>query len=76
MTIKKNLALTCPYYFYQQLIIKAVHMRPEPALSAQECCLKVSLLPLWFNLDQDTLAFLVSYFSKLGTDDSSGEHLY
>lgn len=55
------------------LIVKAVHLRPDPALSAQECCLKVSLLPLWFNLDQDTLAFLVGYFSKLGTDESYDE---
>ncbi|XP_075983297.1 autophagy-related 2 isoform X2 [Anticarsia gemmatalis] len=55
------------------LIVKAVHLRPDPALSAQECCLKVSLLPLWFNLDQDTLAFLVGYFSKLGTDESNEE---
>ncbi|CAB3245611.1 unnamed protein product [Arctia plantaginis] len=52
------------------LIVKAVHLRPDPTLSAQECCLKVSILPLWFNLDQDTLAFLVGYFSKLGSDES------
>ncbi|XP_026743285.1 autophagy-related protein 2 homolog A-like [Trichoplusia ni] len=55
------------------LIVKAVHLRPDPALSAQECCLKVSLLPLWFNLDQDTLAFLVGYLSKLGTDESTDD---
>ncbi|XP_053613848.1 autophagy-related protein 2 homolog A [Plodia interpunctella] len=55
------------------LIVKAVHLRPSPALSAQECCLKVSLLPLWFNLDQDTLAFLVGYFSKLSSDEGGDE---
>ncbi|RVE41481.1 hypothetical protein evm_013868 [Chilo suppressalis] len=52
------------------LVVKLVYLRPDPAMCAQECCVKVSLLPLRFNLDQDTLAFVVGYFSKLGTDET------
>ncbi len=35
-------------------MIKAVHMRPDPVLPAQECALKVSILPLRLNIDQVT----------------------
>ena len=35
-----------------QLLIKAVHLRPDPALATQECSLRVSLQPLRLNIDQ------------------------
>ncbi|XP_022818068.1 autophagy-related protein 2 homolog A isoform X1 [Spodoptera litura] len=53
--------------------IKCVHRRPDPELSAQECCVVVSVLPLWFNLDQDTLNFLAAFVNKLGSDEYQDE---
>ncbi|CAG9136613.1 unnamed protein product [Plutella xylostella] len=53
------------------LVVKAVHLRPMPGQGAEECCLKVSLLPLKFNVDQDTLSFLMAFCTKLGAADHS-----
>lgn len=46
-----------------------MHLRPDPKLSAQECCLKVSILPLRFNIDQDALLFLIGFFNQFGEAD-------
>ncbi|XP_049531977.1 autophagy-related protein 2 homolog B [Anopheles darlingi] len=51
---------------HHMVVIKALHVRPNPALPAQECCLRVSVLPIRLNIDQDSLLFLINYFNQLG----------
>uniref|UniRef100_A0A8C9FI62 Autophagy related 2B n=1 Tax=Pavo cristatus TaxID=9049 RepID=A0A8C9FI62_PAVCR len=40
------------------LTVKALHVRPESGRSPQECCLRVSLMPLRLNIDQVAGCFL------------------
>lgn len=55
------------------VVIKALHIRPEPTNPAQECCLRVSLLPIRVHIDQDALLFLVEFFSNFGGSGSGPE---
>ncbi|XP_045153111.1 autophagy-related protein 2 homolog A [Echinops telfairi] len=47
------------------LTIKALHVAPTASLRTPECCLRVSLMPLRLNVDQDAIFFLKDFFTSL-----------
>ncbi|XP_064484407.1 autophagy-related protein 2 homolog A-like isoform X3 [Ornithodoros turicata] len=55
------------------VVLKMVHIRPDPESPAQECSIRVSLKPLRFNIDQDALLFLYSFFSDVASGGTPPE---
>lgn len=52
------------------LVVNAIHLRPDRSLTRQECDLMISVLPLHLHIDQDSLTFLVEFFSNIGSTNS------
>ncbi|MGH0171077.1 UNVERIFIED_CONTAM: hypothetical protein FKN15_060320 [Acipenser sinensis] len=50
------------------LTVKALHVCPESGRAPQECCLRVSLMPLRLNIDQDALFFLKDFFASIAAE--------
>lgn len=53
------------------VVLKMVHVRPDPDSPAQECSIRVSLKPLRFNIDQDALLFLYTFFLDMASAETS-----
>ncbi|XP_041131131.1 autophagy-related protein 2 homolog B-like isoform X6 [Polyodon spathula] len=50
------------------LTVKALHVCPESGRTPQECCLRVSLMPVRLNIDQDALFFLKDFFASIAAE--------
>ncbi|XP_077537493.1 autophagy-related 2 isoform X2 [Haemaphysalis longicornis] len=50
------------------VMVKLLHIRPDPKLSSQECCMRVTLKPLRLNIDQDALLFLYEFFTSISSN--------
>ena len=48
-----------------------MHVRPDLNSNMTECSLKISLSPLRFNIDQDSILFLNQFFTNLTNSDQS-----
>ena len=65
MYMVRNVFIVSETVHIFQVLIKALHVRPDLTLPTQECSLKVSLQPLRLNIDQVGIRVVIAIIKNI-----------